>query len=230
MEATEYSMISATTLLWVTIGGIVAALIGLTVYLVMGRADTRPVKQGFYGGVIPKTTDFPCSEISKEATELYSIFASKNMNVAEEGKADLNDLRNLVSKLCCFKKDLMAPEQTVTSVKELGFITQQDIQPVNDLTGRCFSKTISDRDLSIQFIKWREVGNMLIHRLCTEGKLSEIEVIRAENLFSILWNDAHDTATSKCLSVLPKETQYRFDAIPMETKDVSDLKKYDGLY
>jgi len=184
MDETEG--ISSSTLLWVAVGCIVAGIIGLTVYLTMDRADTRPVKQGFYGGPVPNLKKIPCGNVSKEATKLYSIFSSKNMDSTEEGNADLHDLRNLLTKLSCLKKDLMAPEQTITAVKELGFMTQQDIQPIGDLTGRCFSKTISDRDLSLQFIKWRDVGMNLIHKLCTEGNLSETQVVSAEKLFITL--------------------------------------------
>ena len=74
--------------------------------------------------------------LSGQAAVVF-IFSSKNMDSTEEGNADLHDLRNLLTKLSCLKKDLMAPEQTITAVKELGFMTQQDIQPIGDLTGRC---------------------------------------------------------------------------------------------
>jgi hypothetical protein len=215
---------------WAIIGVVVSVMIGLVVYFIIGRAETRPVKQGFYGGAITGSSNLSCGRMSSEAEQLYSLFASKNLKGAEEGSADLRDLKNLLSKLCCFKQDLMAPQQTITAVKELGFSTQQDIQPLGDLTGRCFSKTIPERDLSLQFIKWRDAGSSLIHRLCTQGNLSEAEVLMAENLFMALWRDVNDVANVQCLTVLPKEKMSRRDPQPSVTEDVVGLKEYDGLY
>lgn len=230
----EASQILSTTsggnLLWIGIGCVLGALIALVAYIIMERADTRPVKQGFYGGKIHDNMNITCGIMSKDADNLFTIFSSVKLNRTEEGNMDFYALKNLLGKLCCFKNDLMSPNQMILAVKDTDFVTQQDIQPIGDLTGRCFSKTISDRDLSLQFIKWREVGNNLIHRLCTSANLSESEVIRAEKLFINLWEDVKNIATSKCLAVLPEEKKYRFDATPMETQDVSNLKKYDGLY
>jgi len=198
------------------------------VMLVYGK--TRPVKQGFYGGAIAGSSAIPCGRMSSEAESLYALFASKNTKQSEEGSANMMDLKNLLSKLCCFKKDLMSPQQIISAVKELGFSTQQDIQPLGDLTGRCFNKTIPERDLSLQFIKWREAGLTLIHRLCTEGKLSESEVVKAEQLFKKVMEDVQDVAYTQCLATLPKDKKLRSDPEPMMTEDVSYLKSYDGLY
>jgi len=215
---------------WVMIGAIVAVIFGLGIYMTMGRAETRPVKQGFYGGAIRGSSQLSCGRTSSEAESLYAIFDSKNLKGTEEGKADMMDLKDLLSKLCCFKQDLMAPQQAIRVSKELSFATHQDIQPLGDLTGRCFSKTIPERDLSLQFIKWRENGLTLIHRLCTEGNLSESEVVKAEKYFKTLLEDVQDVAYTQCLTVLPKEKKGRFDPDPMITADVDSLRQYDGLY
>ena len=215
---------------WVVAGVFVAVLFGYSSYITMGRAETRPVKQGFYGGAITGSSQLSCGRMSSEAESLYALFASKNFKGAEEGKTDMKDLKNLLSKFCCFKQDLMAPQQTITAAKGLGFATHQDIQPLGDLTGRCFSKTIPERDLNLQFIKWRENGMRLIHRLCTEGNLSESEVVRAEGYFKALLKDVQDVAYTQCLTVLPKEKKGRFDPDAMITADVDNLRQYNGLY
>jgi hypothetical protein len=215
---------------WAVIAVFVALLVGVAVYITVDRAATRPVKQGFYGGAITGSSNLSCGRMSSEAEKLYALFLKTNANEAEEGSADLRDLKVLLSKLCCFKQDLMAPQQTITASKELKFVTQQDIQPLGDLTGRCFNKTIPERDLSLQFIKWRDAGKKLIHRLCTEGNLSEKQVMVAENLFATLWKDVEDVANNRCLTVLPKEKNDRHDPLPRTTEDVMTLKEYDGLY
>lgn len=216
---------------WVVIGIVVAGLIGVTVYFITGRADTRPIREGF-GGAVTGTSSFTCSRMSSEAEELYSIFASRARTVGEEGSTDLRDLKNLLSKMCCLKQDLMSPAQTITAVKELGFATNMDIQPVADLTGRCFSKTIPERDLSVQFIKWRDFGYDLIRRLCTATQLTESEASRAEALFKKAWKDVNSVAQTQCLAGVPTGMFARGPHDPTASSDPIDkeLREYDGYY
>jgi hypothetical protein len=212
---------------------IVVLLVCVVVNIVINRAKTPPIVSnidGFYGGAINGSSNLSCGRMSSEAEKLYAMFYKKSVKDSEEGSDDMRELKMLLSKLCCFKQDLMAPQQTITAVKELAFVTQQDIQPIGDLTGRCFSKTIPERDLSLQFIKWRDSGKVLIHRLCTEGNLSESQVKVAEGLFGTLINDVEGVATSRCIGSLPKQAEGRFDPQPVTTKDVDGLRKYDGLY
>lgn len=217
---------------WVIVGILVAALIGLVVYLVVGRADTRPIKDGFYGGPINGTSTLPCGRMSSEAEQLMAFFESKQLSVGEEGKADLHDLRNLLSKMCCLKQDLMAPQHLIAATKEMGFQTHMDIQPVADLTARCFSKTIPERDLSVQFIKWRDYGVDLLRRLCTAASLSEAEVLQAEQLFFATWKDVQDVAMTTCLSSVGEGAfkQSPHEAAPHTPEEIQDLRPYDGLY
>lgn len=215
--------------MWVLGGILVAALIGLTVYFMLGRAETRPVVSGFYGGAINGTSELPCGRMSVEAEQIIAFFHSKQFTDKQD---NLHDLRNLLSKLCCLKQDLMAPQQTITAVKELGFATHMDIQPVADLTARCFSKTIPERDLSIQFEKWRDFGLDMIRRLCTAANLSESEVKHVEGLFKTCWSDVQDVAMTTCLSTVGEGAfkQSPHEASPHIPEDIQDLRPYDGLY
>lgn len=217
---------------WIFVGIFVCAIIALVVWLVVGRAETRPIKQGFYGGAITGTSSFPCSRMSSEADELYSIFASRFDASPTDVRMDLRELRDVLSKLCCLKQDLMSPAQTITAVKELGYATNMDIQPVADLTGRCFSKTIPERDLSIQFIKWRDFAQTLLRRLASSCQLSESEANRAETLFMKAWKDVYDVAHVNCLSGLPKGIYSTGPHDPSPNADAIDkeLRPYDGLY
>lgn len=205
-------------------------VIVLIVNIVLERSQTLPIVQPFYGGAITGSSNLSCGRMSSEAENLYAMFLTKSVKGFEGASDDMRELKMLLSKLCCFKQDLMAPQQTITAVKELGFVTQQDIQPIGDLTGRCFSKTIPERDLSLQIIKWRNAGKVLIHRLCTEANLSEGEATSAEKIFASLISDIDDVSRTQCLGGLPKDVKGRFDPDPMTTKDVDDLGKYDGLY
>jgi hypothetical protein len=230
--AYEASNSGSSMWVFVGIGALVAVLIGVVMYFTLGRAETRPVKQGFYGGPITGTSAIPCGRMSSEASACYAMFAERNLDVGEEGKADLMDLKNLLSKLCCFKQDLMAPQHLIAAVKELGFSTHQDIQPLGDLTGRCFSKTVPERDLSIQFQKWRDSGLDLIRRLCTAGNFSEAETQKAEQLFLKAWRDVQDVALTMCMSTDGKDMHKvgRHDAAPHTPEELDDLRPYDGYY
>lgn len=215
---------------WVFAGLIVTALIIVVVYMVVGRADTRPIKQGFYGGPINGTSNLACGRMSSEAEQLVSLFSSKQLNVGEEGQMDLRDLKAVLSKMLCMKQDLMAPQQTITAAKELGFATHMDIQPVADLTARCFSKTIPERDLSIQFAKWRDFGLDMIRRLCTAAEMNEQESQQAENLFLTTWKDAMNVSLNMCLKTATDEKISPHDAAPRTPEEVMNLREYDGYY
>jgi hypothetical protein len=214
---------------WVIVGAIVTAIVIAVVYFVLGRADTRPIKQGFYGGPINGTTTLACGRMSSEAEQLIAMFEGRQLHTGE-GEQDLHDLKAVLSKMLCMKQDLMAPQHTITAAKELGFATHMDIQPVADLTARCFSKTVPERDLSIQFGKWQEFGHDMIRRLCTAAELSEVERETAEKLFNTAWRDAMDVALIQCLKTATDDKLSPHDAQPNTPEDVEDLRAYDGYY
>ena len=223
-------MSSGVNVMYVIAAIVIAGIIAFVANIVLNRSMTLPIVQPFYGGAVTGSSNLSCGRMSSEAEKLYSMFYKKSVKDSEEGSDDMRDLKMLLSKLCCFKQDLMAPQQTITAVKELGFVTQQDIQPIGDLTGRCFSKTIPECDLSLQITKWRDAGMLLLHRLCTEGDLSESQVKTAEKLFGTLINDIEDVSRTQCLGKITKDMNGRFDPEPVTTKDVDTLHKYDGLY
>lgn len=214
---------------YVAIGVFITAVIAVIIYVVVGRATTRPIKQGFFAGPINGTSDFPCSRASSEASELIAIFSTRGFTITNE---DFRDLRDLLSKLCCMKVDLMAPQHTITATKELGFATHMDIQPVADLIGRCFSKTVPERDLSIQFIKWRDYAGTLLRRLCTEANLTEQETQKAEQLFLTCWKDVNTVAQVQCLSgpAVGPYTTSPHEPSPSADEGDEALRPYDGYY
>ena len=222
----------------IVMGVVVAIALTFLAMYMMGKADTRPIRQnfqvgeGFYGGAVNGTSQLPCGRVSSEAEQLYSIFSSKNLNVGEEGSNDLHDLKNLLSKITCFKSDLMSPGQTITAVKELGFATHMDIQPVADLTGRCFSKILPERDLDIQITKWSDFGLDMIKRLCTAGNLSEAERQHAERLLHTIIVDIDSISKGVCIPPAPKDPSAggRLEPKANTPEQLVNLRPYDGLY
>jgi len=152
-------------------------------------------QDGFYVG----NSESPdCLTNSHEAKSLMDIFSSKEHSF-EEGPADFRELSQIVGKLTCFKKDLISSSYVVDSTRHQPFITMHDLEPISETTGRCFTKTISPRDLEIAFDKWTTRGEMLIRRLCTEYKLSESNVNKSQELFHSLIRDVKDVARGACL-------------------------------
>lgn len=155
------------------IGLAVAALVFLVSYFVIGRAETRPIVQGFqdtapytpFEQVLESSTLFTCADTIPEAAQSLQLVSP---GISSSSDA-LRDYKSLLAKISCFKKDISSPQKAITATKDLGFITQQDIQPVADLTARCFAKSVPERDLEIQYEKWDMAGEQLLKTLEEEG-------------------------------------------------------------
>jgi hypothetical protein len=215
----------------ILIGFLVAGVAGLVAWLITTKANTRPLVQGFAPATHGNTA-FPCSAMSSEASQLYSIFSDRNLSIGEEGSTDLYDLKQLLSKLCCMKQDIMGLENNISAVKELQFNTYQDIQPVADMTARCFRSSVPERELSIQFDKWHKSGKDTIRRLCTAGNISESEHSTADTLLNTVIKDAYEVARLRCVSapVDPKFKTGPHDPAPRTPETTTLLRDYDGLY
>jgi hypothetical protein len=232
------------------IGVVVGLLVIGVAVLFIRYNDTRPLVQGFADMVRkytptpakptivhPKTENFvaangvglyACSQESAEGAELFSIFMKHDGSA--DAKQDLRNLRNLLAKLSCMKRDLLSPSGIISAENELRFTTQSDIQPLADTTSRCLSKQIPERDLNIQFEKWQAYGLDLIRRLCTDYNIEESQVVEAERLFGNMYADVYVVAKSKCLgveSIAPKSS--RLDPKGITPNDVKNLGVFDGF-
>ena len=183
-------------------------VIGCTLLIIQHR-ESRPLIQGFQAtnGV----SAVPCGQDSAEAEALYASFSGRDLSRTEDGKKDLDDLRNLLAKFACMKRDLLSPSGLISAEKELRFCTYSDIQPSAETTARCLSKQIPERDLDIQFEKWKIYGLDLIKRLCTSANLTEQEVRQADKKFIDLFNDVYQISVVKCLT--GRGTGYLFQKI-----------------
>lgn len=166
-----------------------------------GFADASG-REGFFGGVAVGAGDPDCLRSSSEAAQLYSMFRSRT-STTSEGPEDLSELRLLLSKMACFKKDLLGTAQQVEATRYQPYATSMDIEPIAETTARCFAKTIPKRDLDIILEKWSNRAQSLIVRLCTSMNLSEAEHRQAETLLNALVADVNDVASSVCLAGTP---------------------------
>jgi len=158
--------------------------------------------EGFFGGVAVGSGDPDCLRSSSEAAQLYSTFRSRT-STTSEGPEDLSELRLLLSKMACFKKDLLGTAQQIEATRYQAYATSMDIEPIAETTARCFAKTIPKRDLDIILEKWSTRAQTLIVRLCTSMTFSEAEHRQAESLLNALVKDISDVARSVCLAGTP---------------------------
>ena len=154
-------------------------------------------KEGF-GGAAHGAGSPSCLRTSAESAQLVDMFATKECRF-DEGPDSLRELTILMGKLACFKKDLVSPSFIVNATKNQPYTTAHDIEPISETTARCFSKTISPRDLSISLDKWNDRGEKLVKKLCTAYSLNEKEVETAQKLFRHVIRDVSDIARGSCL-------------------------------
>ena len=231
MEAVKLPVNPGSSTLFFVIAFIAAIVAGLVAYKVLNTKKTIASGnwEGFQGpskGV----SDIPCGQESSFAVELSELFAKK-VSTTEDGEADLTEFKLILSKLCCFKHDLMSTNQVVRSTLSIPFNTSHDRENIADTTGRCFTKGMPKRDLDIIFDTWKTRAHLLLDKLCTSYSLSDIESEKANNAFMSVWMDTLGVAKSVCISDTKKDA----DASPRDLKgftpeEVKDLGPYNGYY
>ena len=195
--------------------------------LIIHYRKSRPLIQGF--NAVNGVGAVPCGQDSVEAESLYALFSGRDLSSTEDGKKDLNNLRNLLARFACMKRDLLSPSGLISAEKELQFCTYSDIQPSAETTARCLSKQIPERDLDIQFEKWKLYGLDLIRRLCTSAHLTEQEVQVADKQFIALFNDVYQISVIKCLTGKSIEQDpSRHDPAKYMAPELKNLQPYEG--
>ena len=192
---------------------------------------TQGSKEDFFGGPARGAGVPDCLRDSSDASELYTIFSNKKTST-EDGPDDLREFTLLLSKLCCFKKDLLSPSGIVEATRYQPYSTAHDIEPVAETTARCLAKTIPQRDLDITFLKWNKRANELIRRLCSSYGVSDQDVKHADKLLKALINDVQDVANSQCITgeVAIAGTPGPRDVSGFEPPMLKELRSYKGYY
>jgi hypothetical protein len=193
-------------------------------------SGTFPRLMEGYGGVSEGAGSPSCLRSSAESAQLIDMFVDKNPRF-DEGPDALRELTVLMGKLACFKKDLVSPSFIVSATRNQPYTTAHDIEPIAETTGRCFSKTISPRDLTISLDKWNERGELLVKKLCTAYSLGQKEVEQAQGLFRYVIRDVSDIARGSCLQGEPMIAGKPGprDAHPYEKPDAS-YGEFKGYY
>jgi hypothetical protein len=180
-----------------------------------------------FGGIAKGSGHPDCLRTLPEASELLEIVQQSR------GNQDFQELQLILSKMACLKKDLLSPSGIVEATRYQTFDTNHDRINVADLCALCNSQNISPRDLDISFATWRDRGNVLLRKLCTEAHLTEKNIQKAEKLFTASWNDVYQISQSKCLKTdytLQNGGQTRGDVGGFEPTALKDLRSYEFKY
>jgi hypothetical protein len=195
--------------------------------------EPNPTRKGVegFGGASHGAGSPSCLRSSAESAQLIDMFIEKNPRF-DEGPDALRELTILMGKLACFKKDLVSPSFIVSATRNQPYTTAHDIEPIAETTGRCFSKTISPRDLTISLDKWNDRGESLVKKLCTAYSLNQKEVEQAQSLFRYVVRDVSDIARGACLQGEPMIAGKPGprDAHPYENPDAVEYSEFKGYY
>jgi hypothetical protein len=194
-------------------------------------AHSKGKKEGFAGPSVG-AGEPNCMHVSSDAAALYDMLSKRN-STTEEGPDDLRELKQILSKISCFKKDLLAVAGVVEATRYQKFATAHDLEPVAETTARCFAKTIPQRDLSLSLDKWGSRGTFLLKRLCTSQNLSDSEENEALRYFGDAMADITEIALGKCcnsdVGIIAGQPQPRMVA-GFEPVENEILRPYDGYY
>ena len=209
-----------------------AIAVGLIAYVFVAKRNTPPSGDSYEGFQGPShgVSDIPCGQESSYAIKLSELFALKQSTTGE-GEADLKEFKQILTKLCCMKHDLMGTAQVVQSMLYIAYNNTHDRENPADTLARCFTKSIPPRDLDITFGTWKQRGLVLLKRLCTSYSLSPDEKEQATRNFNSVWMDVFSIAKNAC-SPPEKAPEYESPRDPKARmpEDLEDLGPYTGYY
>lgn len=219
---------------FIAMSAIIAIAIGFIVYTLISRRNTVPSgsaskKEGFQGPA-NGVSSIPCGQESSHVTDILEIFAGK-MSTLEEGNADFTEFKQIMSKLCCIKHDLMSSSQVVRSTLYTPYNNAHDRENPAETVARCFTKSLNSRDLDIIFSTWKNRGLFLISRVCTSYNLNSMQTNKVSKHFTALWSDVYDIAKTTCP---PSENSSKGesprDPVGFVNHEVDALGPYKGYY
>jgi len=188
--------------------------------LIHFRPHTNPVGvEGFATTAVHPLRVPECVARSTDAQKLLARFAGINNDAAEE-------LRLLVSKVCCMEADIATPSAGGTPrTLRIQFRTSHDMEPPSSLVGRCLRNAVNKRDIDLIIEKYKARGLVLIKQLCTgdvKEASAEFDKVVARLQFAM---------TTFCLTPQPsmdRPTGAR-DLGFFEPKNVAGLEQYEGI-
>lgn len=160
-------------------------------------------------------------ECVSRSTAAQSLLA----RLGKDGK-DGEELRQLVTKVCCMEADIVAPSAGVYRTMHAQFRTSEDMEPPATIVGRCLRNAVNKRDIELIVEKYVTRGEELIRGLCVGSDQTEA-LAEWEEVVGRL----HKAMTSVCLKEQPQMDR-PLGARDMgfwEPENVADLSQYQGV-
>jgi hypothetical protein len=170
-----------------------------------------------------------CVERSVDAQKLLARLAA--YPVGDE-KAD--ELRLIVSKVCCMEADIATPAAGSYRTLPLQYRTSHDMEPASTLVGRCLANAMRDRDVTLIVDKFTERGHVLLKELLASSILPEggdRTCTEATAEFDAVVNQLRLSMVNFCLRPQPsmdKPLGAR-DLGFWESDETSSLDQYKGI-
>lgn len=190
---------------------------------------SRSDLEGFYGGAANGAGEPSCLRTLTDASAVYDELAMR-CGGYEQAQKDLAELRLLVSKWACLKKDIMSPSGIVIATRSLPYSTLHDRIPVPDIAGQCNAKTIPARDLDITFDTWNKRAKYLFRRLAAGAAIAQAEAAKLEGKLLASLRDVYEIAKSECLGSVPAGKMNPRDAQPYTPDELTEHGTYSGYY
>jgi hypothetical protein len=137
----------------------IAALFILAFLLILYKPSVQET-EGFAVAAVHPTLVPACVERSTDAQSLLARLAS-----FPQGHTDADEIRLLVSKLCCLEADIAAPSAGTYRTMPLQFRTSHDMEAPSSFVGRCLRNAVRQRDIDLVIEKYETRGRELIVKL-----------------------------------------------------------------
>jgi hypothetical protein len=200
--------------IWILLG----ALLVLALLLVHYKPGTG-VAEGFATAAVDPTRMVACAERSYAAQSLLARFSDRPTS-----DDNAEELRLLISKLCCIEADVSAPVPGLLRTHSLQYRTAQDTEAPASIVSRCVRNALQTRDIEIIVEKYEARGHELIDGLlgpCQEahGELTEIVTKTRTSMM---------TFCTKPQPQMDRPSGVR-DPGYWETDTVAELSQYQGI-
>jgi len=171
--------------------------------------------EGFTTTAIHPTRVPECVARSTEAQALLARIADIAGDAADE-------LRLLVSKMCCMEADIATPSAGKYRTLTQQFRTSHDLEPPSSLVGRCLRNAVNQRDIELVIEKFTVRGHDLVSALCTDPVAhQELDGVVARLQLAM---------TSFCIKAPPRmDRPEGVRDVGFWEADESDLSQYKGV-
>ena len=200
--------------MWLAVGLVVVA--AALIHYKPANPNQGPVGiEGFTTTAIHPTRVPECTARSTEAQALLARVANIGDDAADE-------LRLLVSKMCCMEADIATPSAGKYRTLTQQFRTSHDLEPPSSLVGRCLRNAVNNRDIELVIEKFKVRGHDLINALCSDPVAhQELDAVVAKLQLAM---------TSFCIKAPPRmDRPEGVRDVGFWEADESDLSQYKGI-